>query len=213
MEQPLAILMADLSGYSALTETHGATSAADLIDRYVGLVEDSLVGDCKLTERRGDEVMIVAREPDHLLATAVMILKNAAGEDNFLQIHGGLHYGTVLTRNNSYFGSAINLTARITSKAGPGTFWCSGDFLNALVNRTIFNLQAKGKHRFKNISEEIEIVELAGESQAPVFIDPVCRMIIVNKETAVKYPDAEDIFFCSNDCFDIYKSVEFSKSR
>ncbi len=30
MERNVAILMADLSGYTALTETHGSVSAADL---------------------------------------------------------------------------------------------------------------------------------------------------------------------------------------
>ena len=43
MEENLAILMADLSGYTALTETHGAVSAANLIDRYVEIVEKCLV--------------------------------------------------------------------------------------------------------------------------------------------------------------------------
>ena len=45
--EKIAILIADLSGYSALTETHGAVSAADLIDKYLGIVEDCLVGDSK----------------------------------------------------------------------------------------------------------------------------------------------------------------------
>ena len=30
--------MADLSGYTALTETHGAHSAADLVEKYIEMV-------------------------------------------------------------------------------------------------------------------------------------------------------------------------------
>src|SRR6476661_738766 len=111
MEENIAILMADLSGYTALTETHGAESAADLIDKYLEIVQASLIGDCQLKERTGDEVMIVSASADFLLLTAIMMLRNTSGEENFLQVHGGLHYGTVLKRNNSYFGSAINLTS------------------------------------------------------------------------------------------------------
>jgi hypothetical protein len=44
MEQELAILIADLSGYSAMTEIHGSFSAADMIDKYITIVNDSLVG-------------------------------------------------------------------------------------------------------------------------------------------------------------------------
>jgi class 3 adenylate cyclase len=64
MEENIAVLMADLTGYTALTETHGAASAADLIDRYVEIVEDCLIGDSKLQERIGDEVMIVSSSAD-----------------------------------------------------------------------------------------------------------------------------------------------------
>src|SRR6187431_177061 len=101
MEENIAILMADLSGYTALTETHGAASAADLIDRYVEIVEDCLIGDSKLQERVGDEVMIVSSSADFLLSTAALIIKKTSKEENFLQVHGGLHYGSVLKKNNS----------------------------------------------------------------------------------------------------------------
>lgn len=76
MEKNIAILMADLSGYTALTETHGSVAAADLIDKYIGIVENCLVGDSRLHERAGDEIMIVSASPDFLLATALMIGKN-----------------------------------------------------------------------------------------------------------------------------------------
>ena len=156
MEQNIAILMADLSGYSALTETHGAVSAADLIDKYTGIVEGCLVGDCHLAERTGDEVMIISASPDHLVSTAIMIMRNTSKEDNFLQVHGGLHYGNVLKRKDSYFGSTINVTSRIAAKASPGTFWCSEEFINALTDKSLFKFQSKGKHKFKNINESLQ---------------------------------------------------------
>src|SRR4051812_10826293 len=98
MEENIAILMADLSGYTALTETHGAHSAADLIDRYLEIVEECLAGDSELKERTGDEVMIISSSPDLLLATALMIIRKTSREDKFLQVHGGLHYGSILKR-------------------------------------------------------------------------------------------------------------------
>ncbi|MEO5564947.1 MAG: adenylate/guanylate cyclase domain-containing protein [Chitinophagaceae bacterium] len=208
VEENVAILMADLIGYTALTETHGALSAADMIDKYVEIVENCLVGDSRLIERTGDEVMIVSTSPDFLLATAMMITKNTSKEENFLQVHGGLHYGKVLRRNNSYFGSAINITARITSKANPGTIWCSEEFINALANKDFLKLQSKGKHSFKNINEEIGIVELAHEFEESFYVDPVGRMLILNKEIAIKHAVSEDIYFCSAGCRDIYTSNE-----
>jgi len=145
MEENIAILMADLSGYSALTETHGAASAADLIYKYLDIVQGCLVGDCELKERTGDEVMIVSSSSDFLLHTAVMSMKNTSEEESFLQVHGGLHYGKILKRNGSYFGLTINLSSRIASNATPGTFWCSEDFIAAsLINLCIRLNQKEG---------------------------------------------------------------------
>ena len=148
MEMNIAILMADLSGYTALTETHGAVAAADLIDKYIGIVKSCLIGDCHLHERTGDEIMVISSSPDFLLATAVMIGKHTSNEDNFLQVHGGLHYGKVLQRGNSYFGSVINLTSRIASKANAGSVWCSDEFVNALFDKSVFPLKSKGNQVF-----------------------------------------------------------------
>jgi adenylate cyclase len=197
-------LIADLSGYTALTETHGAVTAADVVDKFHHIVQQSLVGDSKLHDRIGDEVMIVSPSPDDLLKTAAMLLQNSSGEHLFLQVHGGLHYGQVLKRNNQLFGSAINLTSRIAAKAGKGTFWCSSEFTNALSNKSEFTFLPRGKHSFKNVREETEVLELLIEHQNFFHIDPVCKMVIRKKETAIPHPTEQNTFFCSANCLDIY---------
>jgi adenylate cyclase len=204
MEENIAILMADLSGYTALTEVHGAVSAADLIDKYVEIVQSCLVAGCRLKERTGDEVMIVSASPDSLLATAHMIMSNTSNQENFLQIHGGLHYGKVLNRNNSYFGTTINVTARIAAKAGPGTFWCSGDFIDALTDKSSLESKVKSKCSFKNVKEQQEIVEVANTQSGAFAIDPTCRMLIHDKNAAIPHPGNEHIHFCSQNCLDIF---------
>jgi adenylate cyclase len=202
-----AILMADLSGYSALTETHGAISAADLIDKYVEIVKDCLVGDSKLTERVGDEVMIISHSADHLLHTAAAIIANTSKEENFLRVHGGLHYGEVLLRNNSYFGSTINLASRIAKKASPGTFWCSGEFMYALTDASTHRFTPKGKHRFKNIAEEKEMAELSADLTHPFYVDPVCHMLILDTNLAYKHSGLKEIYFCSDACRNMYAAT------
>jgi adenylate cyclase len=211
MEKNIAILIADLSGYTALTETHGSVAAADLIDKYIRIVENCLVGDSKLHERTGDEIMIVSSSPDFLLATALTIGKKTSNEENFLQVHGGLHYGKVLKRANSYFGSALNLTSRIAAKANAGTYWCSDEFANALSDKSVFTLTSKGRHLFKNISNEKEVFELGNEDRRPFYIDPVCRMLILDPKNAIAHPNEGDQYFCSPECLEIY-TTEYKHS-
>ena len=204
MEKDSAIMFADLSGYTALTEVHGAITAADTIEKYADIVTNSLTGSSSLHERTGDEVMIIADVPDDLLSTALMILKNAGRENNFLQVHGGLHYGKILKRNNAYFGTAINFTARLASKANAGSFWCSKDFKDAIENKTTYQFEHKGMYTFKNIAEEKEVFELINNKSGFLAIDPVCRMLIQSEDNALRHPFDKDVFFCSANCLDKY---------
>jgi adenylate cyclase len=206
MEKDVAILMADLSGYTALTETHGSASAADLIDKYIRIAENCLVGDTKLHERTGDEIMFVSDSPDSLLATALRLEANTANEENFLQVHGALHYGKVLKRADSYFGSAINLVSRIAAKAVAGTFWCSDEFVNSITDKTACTFKSKGNHLFKNINGEKEVFELSIEKVKKNYIDPVCRMLIVDTQNAIHHPGKDELYFCSSECLGLYRN-------
>ena len=213
MEENLAILLADLSGYTALTETHGSLAAADLIDKYIGIVESCLVGDCRLHSRTGDEVMVISSSPDSLIATAVLIESKTCNEDNFLLVHGGLHYGPVLMRGNNYFGTAVNLTARIASKANEGMFWCSEDFVNALTDKSLFALGSKGSYQFKNVSQPKEVFEIGLNNKKKFFVDPVCRMLILDAAKAIPHPNDSSIFFCSAHCHDIFHTTSIGRDQ
>jgi adenylate cyclase len=210
MEQNIAILIADLSGYTALTETHGASSAADLIDKYIEIVNNSLVGESHLHERVGDEVMIVSGSPDNLLSTAVVLLQNAVREYNFLQIHGALHYGKILNRNNNLFGSALNLTSRIASKARPGVLLCSNDFLNALDDKDSYSFTSIGRNNFKNVSGDSEVFEIAIDKPEGLSVDPVCRMLLTEPEKRISHPIRSDLFFCSANCLEIFMEMQIT---
>jgi class 3 adenylate cyclase len=204
MEKNVAILMADLSGYSALTETHGAVTAADLIDKYISLAENCLVGDCRLHQQTGDEIMFVSDSSDVMLATAKQLAANTAKVEYFLQVHGGLHYGKVLKRGANYFGSTVNLAARIAAKAAAGSFYCSAEFINSITDKSACFFQSQGNHPLKNISEEKELFELNIDKIKTNYIDPVCRMLILHPANAFRHPN-EELYFCSSQCLNVYK--------
>lgn len=205
MEIDIAILIADLSGYTALTETHGAYVAADLIEKYREIVNKSLTGDCTIHQYTGDEVVIVSSSADHLATTAILLMQHTAGEDNFLQVHGGLHYGKILFRENNYFGTTINFASRIAGKAQPGKFWCSADYTNALTDKSLLDVESRGFHEFKNLSEKSELYELKIDLHRKFHIDPVCRMLINDIDKALAHPH-EPVYFCSDDCFNAYSA-------
>ena len=206
MEQELAILMADLSGYTALTETHGAVSAADLIDKYIRIAENCLVGNTTIHERTGDEIMFISDSADDLLKTALLLEVQTSSEEHFLLIHGGLHYGKLLKRGNNYFGASLNFVSRIAAKANPGSFVCSDDYIKALKNPSTVSFISTGNHSLKNIQDKKEIFALNIPKNQHHFIDPVCRMLIVNPQQAVHHPTESGIYFCSSSCLHYFQA-------
>jgi adenylate cyclase len=212
MEKDTAILIADLSGYTALTETHGASMAADLVDKYVAVINSCLVGDCVLHQSIGDEVVIVSPSPEQLLETTHVLLQKLKNENHFLQVHGALHYGNLLLRNNSYFGSAINLTSRMANIAPGGSIFCSNEFIDSLGEKNDVVFKPAGSHQFKNVSGEKELYELVFTSYEHIIIDPVCRMIIKDLATAVPHPEFERMYFCSAHCLNAYLEKEVAGS-
>ncbi|MEO5683205.1 MAG: hypothetical protein ABIQ88_11230 [Chitinophagaceae bacterium] len=205
MEKNVAILVADLSGYSALTETHGALSAANLIDKYIAIAENCLAGDCRLHQQTGDELLFVSDAADQLLATARRLAAETASEEHFLQVHGGLHYGKLLKRGGNYFGTAINVAARIASKAIAGTFYCSAEFVEAVTDKSAAAFQSKGNYLLKNISAEKALFELNVDKIKASYIDPVCRMVILDPNNAFRDPGKEQLYFCSPQCLGVYQ--------
>ena len=204
MEQNYAILIADLSGYTALTEAHGPYYAADIIDKYIAIVNESLLESCFLHERVGDEVMILAENAKDLLITTEKLTEKLSRENHFLQIHAGMHYGPLLKRGNGYFGTALNLTARIASSSQPGSIKCSVDFIWQLPRLSAIKFKFTGKHRFKNVTTEFETYELITEDRSSIYIDPICRMIVSNSEDAFFYEQDRALRFCSEECVHEY---------
>ena len=61
-EIEVILLVADLSGYTALTEAHGNITAAKVVNRYIEIVNEVLHRNTRLLESVGDEVLIVGKD-------------------------------------------------------------------------------------------------------------------------------------------------------
>ena len=56
MEKEIAILMADLTGYTAMTDVHGGASAAKMVNKYMEIVDAACTGTSRLMQRVGDRI-------------------------------------------------------------------------------------------------------------------------------------------------------------
>jgi adenylate cyclase len=206
MEKNAAVLMADLTGYTAMTDVHGGASAATLVRKYMELVNSALVGETKIFQRVGDQIVLLADDPDDIVDTAKALNSRIHSEHHFLSVHAGIHYGSVFVENDNLFGSTINVASRIMNMAEHGQILCSSDLVEK-VNAEKHSWKHLGNFSFKNVMNEISIYELLTEKQLLHIIDPVCRMQIDPTRTEfICYYKDHAYHFCGNQCLILFQS-------
>jgi class 3 adenylate cyclase/YHS domain-containing protein len=209
MKKTVGILMADLSGYTAMTEIHGDNAAVEVVEKYIGMGQSSLAGKSYLLERTGDQLLIVGEDADDLAKTATELKYKTEKEPNFLGIHCGLHFGSVIERNHHLFGAVVNMAARITGIATENKIFCSVEFVEALKCPEKIQLISQGNINFKNVLESAEIFEVLPaieKKKREIYIDPVCHIRLSADEIHISLLDGEDeYFFCSEECKKIFQ--------
>ena len=156
-EVEVAFLMADLSGFTALTETHGDMHAATVAMRYVEIAQSALDPRARLVERVGDQVLIVAPDGDGAVRTAMRVFAAIEREPLFPRLRAGIHGGRVVEPDGRYFGTALNLTARLTAHARAGQILCTEPIAAAAHDLGDAAIQDIGLVRFKNIADPVRV--------------------------------------------------------
>ena len=164
--QKNAILIASLPGYTALTDVHGQVAAAYMVEEYVQLINESLVGKSYQLESGGDQLIIASPNADDIAKTLMRLYRNVAKEKYFLPMQAGMHYGEVLVQGKQFFGATMSLAARIATRAD-GIILASRNFMNALSCPNCFHYIHHDKLQFKDAANTIEIVELLPEYHQP----------------------------------------------
>ena len=115
-EIDVTFLIADLAGFTALTETHGNLHAAHVVTRFVELVRATLQPETRLVERVGDAILIVAEGTTPAVRTAFALRDAAEREPLFPLLRVGVHGGPVVELGGSYFVVGRELAALETRR-------------------------------------------------------------------------------------------------
>lgn len=199
-------LFADLAGYTAMTEAHGDEMAADAVTEFCRDVRELLPEfEAEQIKSIGDAVMV--RVPD--AGAAVMLAVRLVGEigtrHGSLAVRVGAHTGPAVHRDGDWFGAAVNLAARVAAVAQRGEVVMTEATHSAASGAlSEYEIEARPGQTFKNVAEPVTLYALTLASQPDVAnlpIDPVCRMAVDPKESAVsRTRDGVEIWFCSPEC-------------
>jgi len=112
---------ADLSSFTALTQTLTPAELSELLTEFGATVADVVHADGgRVVKFIGDAVMWVCSSPARLAKAAVDLVDHPRAREEGLQVRAGLAYGTVLAINGDYFGVPVNLAARLVAAAAAG---------------------------------------------------------------------------------------------
>lgn len=195
------VLFADLSGFTALTEAHGDSVAADLLAHFYALASNALSPGARIVKTIGDAVMIAAPTSVAAMRTAVLLRHGIHAEPSWPALRSGMHSGPIIERGGDVFGANVNVAARVSAHARPGQVLCSRVVVRELI-ATEFVFRPLGEVQFKNVVEPVELFELVdGEPSSLVEIDPVCRMRLDPLKALHRVPfETRTFFFCSAKC-------------
>ncbi|MEB3063580.1 MULTISPECIES: adenylate/guanylate cyclase domain-containing protein [Mycolicibacter] len=117
---------ADLTGFTALTQVLTAAELANLLTEFGGSVADVVHADGgRVVKFIGDAVMWVSSTPQLLAKAAADLVDHPKAQAAGLQVRAGLAYGEVLAINGDYFGTPVNLAARLVDAAAPNQILAS----------------------------------------------------------------------------------------
>jgi adenylate cyclase len=110
----------DLAGYTTLTETRGDQAAAHVASEFQrtmrGLSREHGAWQVK---SMGDGVMIWAPDAARAVALAAETLEEVGSRVDLLPVRIGVHTGPAVMRGWDWYGSTVNVAARLASQAGP----------------------------------------------------------------------------------------------
>lgn len=117
-----AFIFADLVGYTAFTEERGDDAAADMArafcERVCELNRGHGAEDVKMI---GDASLIYTSDPAAAVDLALHIIDRIGPVHGFPRVRVGVDWGPAVERAGDWFGTTVNVAARLVALAEEGT--------------------------------------------------------------------------------------------
>src|SRR6476620_10746541 len=164
MERRLtAILAADVADYSRHTERNEEASTAKL-SVYRAVVEESIAAHKgHIFTRAGDGVVAEFPSVVEALRCAIEIQNEIGGrnasvpETERMQFRIGVNLGDVISEDNNWYGTGVNVATRLEQLAEPGGICISQTVYDQVRKIVEIPFQDIGERRLKNIADPIHV--------------------------------------------------------
>lgn len=136
---PLAVAFVDIVGYTSRSKRLDQAELVAWLEGFESAATEIVVEHGgRIIKTIGDEVLFVADHPEEAADAVLLMLER---EEPFPQVRAGLAYGDVVSRLGDVFGPTVNIAARLTSVARPGTVLVDRGCCEALAERPAYRLK------------------------------------------------------------------------
>jgi adenylate cyclase len=197
-------VFADIAGYTALTEAHGDSDAAELAGSFCGEVSEiARASGGELIKTIGDAVMVRHTDPAEAVRIGLAAAHDVMRGHGFPAVRVGMHHGPAVARDGDWFGFTVNLAARVAGVAGGGEVLVTETVRDAAAGLDGVEFESRGEHRMRNVTAAVPLfAAVSSDRDAQAHqVDPVCRMLIAEGREAGTLRHREELYcFCSLDC-------------
>jgi adenylate cyclase len=138
----LVVGFADIVSFTRLSRTIEDADLAAFVDHFEGAAA-AIVAERRgrVIKTIGDEVLFVADTPEQGAALALELASHEDIDEDFPTVRVGLAYGPVLRHLGDVYGPVVNVAARLTSVARPGTVVVDRELATALESDPAYRLR------------------------------------------------------------------------
>jgi adenylate cyclase len=153
-----AVVFADLSGYTRLTEEAGDEVAAQVSLTLAQLVSEIAARHRgEVVKMLGDGVLFHFRDPGDAVRASLEIVEDVRPH-GLPPAHIGVNAGPMIYDEGDYFGRTVNIAARIASQAGAGQVFVGDDLVRS-VSPKGFQVIEVGEFELKGIARPVKLFE------------------------------------------------------
>jgi class 3 adenylate cyclase len=150
-----AVGFVDLVGFTEISGTMNSKELAVFIREFEGRAHDAVTAvGARVVKLIGDEVMFVATDPEAACLAGSALMHGFGDEMDRVVPRGGLAYGDVLVRGGDYYGSIVNLAARLVNEAVPQELLVTEELAQATENCEFL---PAGRRMVKGFAEPVTV--------------------------------------------------------
>ena len=150
-------LFADLAGFTELTEEHGDEHAANVAMAFCAALNEQLPEDAEDVKMLGDSCLVRVGKAGDAIALGLKLATGLAPARGLPDVRVGMHTGSAVRRDGDWFGSGVNIAARVVALSGPGEVLLTEDTRSAAGNAAEVSLERRGDYTLRNVGRTLRV--------------------------------------------------------